>query len=339
MVSDRIAVNFSCGEMKTLQNYRSLYLQSGYDMTEIPVLSKLLSGLIQETHYMISINEVRKKIFLNAFLKRRSIPVNDTVEEELELSNDLIGPDMSLIDVVPRKKGIYEQFAGIIINQKDSIVDISSVKCSYNGKYIFSPDEETSTLLEEMHRILSDLVPTLNKEITLPEIVRESAHFIIDNKIRSAVFMLWTYCGMLYGLSPSTTVKVMHNYSARTRPRDFKKFTPLFEDEAKQLMLVAKDKEVIQQFTRKFDKFGIRDFLKLKALYKKEFNMWWSKNADFNFLWAMSGSMMCLFSIYNNILFLPDLFFYVDKAKWYKVGTVLSREFNALLSEASLLDD
>ncbi len=50
----------------------------------------------------------------------------------------------------------------------------------------------------------------------------------------------------------------------------------------------------------------------------------------------MSGFTVCVFSIHNNIYFLPDLLFYIDKAKWYKVGSVLSREFNALLSEASM---
>ena len=338
MASDRIAVNFSCGEMKTLQNYRTLYLQSGYDLTEIPPLSEILSGLIQETYYMISTNGVRKKVFLNMFLKRRNIPVNDVIEEELDVSDDLMGSETSLIDVVSRKKGIYERFSEIIINPEDSSVDISSVKCSYSGKYIFSPDGETNTSLVEMHKILSELVPTLNKEITLPEIVRESVHFIIDNKVRSSVFMAWTYCGMLYGLSPATTLKIMHNYSARTKPKGFKKITSLSEDEMKQLSLVAKDREVIQQFTKKFDKFGIRDFLKLKALYKREFNEWWSKSADFNFIWGMSGFMVCFFSIYNNIHFLPDLLFHVDKAKWYKVGSALSREFTALLTEASLLE-
>ncbi|MCL4444149.1 MAG: hypothetical protein M1468_01120 [Candidatus Thermoplasmatota archaeon] len=339
MASDRIAVNFSCEEMKTLQNYRTLYLQSGYDLTEIPPLSEILSGLILETSYMISTNDVRKKVFLNMFLKRRNIPINEVIEEELDVLDDLIGSETSLIDVVPRKKGIYERISEMVINSEDSSVDISSVKCSYNGKYIFSPNGETNTSLEEIYKILSKLVSTLNKEITLPEIVRESVHFIIDNKVRSAVFMAWTYCGMLYGLSPASTLKVMHNYSARTKPKDFKRITSLSEDEKKQLSLVVKDKEIIQRFIKKFDKFGIRDFLKLKALYKREFNEWWSKSADFNFIWGMSGFTVCFFSIYNNIYFLPDLLFYVDKAKWYKVGSVLSREFSALLSEASLLEN
>ncbi len=338
MASERIAVNFSCEEMKTLQNYRTLYLQSGYDLTQIPPLSEILSGLIQETSYMISTNEVRKKLFLNMFLKRRNIPVSDVIEEELDVLDDLIAPETSLPDVVPRKKGIYERFSETIINSENSSVDVSSVKCSYNGKYIFSPNEETKVSLEGMYKILSELVPVLNKEITLPEIIRESVHFIIDNKVRSLVFMAWTYCGMLYGLTPVTTIKVMHNYSARTRPKDFKKVTSLSEDEKKQLSLVAKDREVIQRFTKKFDKFGIRDFLKLKASYKGEFNEWWSKSADFNFIWGMSGFTVCLFSIYNNIYFLPDLLFYVDKTKWYKVGSALSREFNALLNEASMLE-
>ena len=336
MASERIAVNFSCQEMKTLQNYRTLYLQSGYDLTQIPPLSEILCGLIQETSYMISTNEVRKKVFLNMFLKRRNIPVSDIIEDELDVLDDLIGSETSLPDVVPRKKGIYERFSEIIINSENSSVNVSSVKCSYNGKYIFSPNEETKVLLEEMYKILSELVPVLSKEITLPEIIRESAHFIIDNKVRSLVFMAWTYCGMLYGLSPVTTLKVMHNYSARTKPKKFKTVTFLSEDEKKQLSLVAADSEVIQRFIKKFDKFGIRDFLKLKAIYKGEFNEWWSNSTDFNFIWAMSGFTVCVFSIHNNIYFLPDLLFYIDKAKWYKVGSVLSREFNALLSEASM---